>query len=63
MTMPAWMPLFAVAGTVVADSGGVLSHRSIVAREYGIPCVTATRIGTKTLGDGQRARWMAPRAR
>jgi phosphohistidine swiveling domain-containing protein len=53
MTMPAWTPLFATLGAVVADSGGVLSHCSIVAREYGIPCVTGTRIGTRTLRDGQ----------
>ena len=53
MTMPAWTPLFATLGAVVADSGGVLSHCSIVAREYGIPCVTATRSGTRLLRDGQ----------
>jgi pyruvate,water dikinase len=54
MTMPAWTPLFATLSAVVADSGGVLSHCSIVAREYGIPCVTATRVGTRLLRDGQR---------
>ncbi|MEX1102698.1 MAG: PEP-utilizing enzyme, partial [Dehalococcoidia bacterium] len=53
MTMPAWTPLFATVSAVVADSGGVLSHCSIVAREYGIPCVTATRVGTRLLRDGQ----------
>lgn len=53
MTMPAWTPLFATVSAVVADSGGVLSHCSIVAREYGIPCVTATRSGTRLLKDGQ----------
>jgi phosphohistidine swiveling domain-containing protein len=53
MTMPAWTPLFATVSAVVADSGGVLSHCSIVAREYGIPCVTATRLGTRMLKDGQ----------
>ncbi len=53
MTMPAWTPLFATVSAVVADSGGVLSHCSIVAREYGIPCVTATRVGTRLLKDGQ----------
>ncbi|MEX0782666.1 MAG: PEP-utilizing enzyme [Dehalococcoidia bacterium] len=53
MTMPAWTPLFATVSAVVADSGGVLSHCSIVAREYGVPCVTATRVGTRLLKDGQ----------
>jgi len=36
-----WTPLFAKAGAVVAESGGILSHSSIVAREYGIPCVVS----------------------
>ncbi len=37
----AWTPLFAKAGAVVAEAGGMLSHSSIVAREYGIPCVVS----------------------
>jgi phosphohistidine swiveling domain-containing protein len=37
----AWTPLFARAGAVVAESGGLLSHSSIVAREHGIPCVVS----------------------
>lgn len=37
----AWTPLFAQAGAVVAESGGILSHSSIVAREYGIPAVVS----------------------
>jgi pyruvate,water dikinase len=36
-----WVPLFAKAGAVVAESGGILSHSSIVAREYGIPAVVS----------------------
>jgi phosphohistidine swiveling domain-containing protein len=54
MTMPAWTPLFSIASAVVADSGGVLSHCAIVAREYGIPCVVATVVGTQRIRDGQR---------
>jgi pyruvate,water dikinase len=53
MTMPAWTPLFATVSAVVADSGGVLSHCAIVAREYRIPCVVGTYIGTQVLKDGQ----------
>lgn len=53
MTMPPWTPLFSVVSAVVADSGGVLSHCAIVAREYGIPCVTGTRVGTQRIRDGQ----------
>lgn len=36
-----WTPLFARAGAVVAESGGLLSHSSIVAREYNIPAVVS----------------------
>ena len=36
-----WTPLFARAGAVVAESGGMLSHSSIVAREYQIPAVVS----------------------
>jgi pyruvate,water dikinase len=53
MTMPPWTPLFSTVSAVVADSGGVLSHCAIVAREYGIPCVVGTRVGTQRIKDGQ----------
>ena len=36
-----WTPLYARAGAVVAEAGGILSHSSIVAREYGIPAVVS----------------------
>ncbi len=36
-----WTPLFTKAGAIVAESGGILSHCSIVAREYGIPAVVS----------------------
>jgi phosphohistidine swiveling domain-containing protein len=36
-----WTPLFSKAGAVVSESGGMLSHASIVAREYGIPAVVS----------------------
>mgnify|MGYP001323172493 CR=1 FL=1 len=52
-TTPAWTPLFAMASAVVTDIGGPLSHSSIVAREYGIPAVMATGIGTRRIHSGQ----------
>jgi pyruvate,water dikinase len=52
MTTPAWTPLFAFLGGVVADSGGMLSHCAVLAREYGMPCVTATIVGTRVIPDG-----------
>lgn len=53
-TNPSWTPLFQRAAAVVVDTGGLGSHASIVAREYGIPAVMGTGRGTRTLVDGQR---------
>jgi phosphohistidine swiveling domain-containing protein len=52
-TDPGWTPLFTVAGAIVMDLGGLLSHGAIVAREYGIPAVDNTRTATTTLQTGQ----------
>jgi phosphohistidine swiveling domain-containing protein len=52
MTVPTWVPLFATVRAVVADSGGILSHCAIVAREFGLPAVVGTRVGTRMLKDG-----------
>ena len=38
-TDPAWTPLFSVVAAVVTETGGMLSHAAIVAREMGIPAV------------------------
>lgn len=46
-----WTPLFAKAGAIVAEAGGILSHSSIVAREYGIPAVVSVS-GACQLADG-----------
>ena len=37
---------------VVADTGGILTHCAIVAREYRIPCVVGTAFGTAVIKDG-----------
>jgi len=47
-----WTPLFARAGGVVAEAGGTLSHSSIVAREYGIPCVVSVSDACAAIPDG-----------
>ena len=52
-TEPPWTPLFATASAVVTDSGGVLSHSAVVAREYRIPAVVGTGNATTTFQDGQ----------
>jgi phosphohistidine swiveling domain-containing protein len=51
-TAPPWTPLFAVAAAVVTDTGGILSHCAVVAREYGIPAVVGTGAGTAVIADG-----------
>ena len=53
-TTPAWTPLFAQAAGLVTDIGGVLSHGSIVAREYGIPAVLGTGNITQRITTGQQ---------
>jgi phosphoenolpyruvate synthase/pyruvate phosphate dikinase len=52
-TAPPWTPLFASVAGVVTDTGGILSHSAVVAREYGIPAVVGTGIGTTAILDGQ----------
>jgi len=54
MTTPAWTQLFAHAKGLVTDIGGILGHGSIVAREFGIPAVVGTGIGTERIGHGQQ---------
>ncbi len=53
-TDPSWAPLFTLAGGIVTDMGGMLSHGAIIARELGVPCVVNTKNGTRSLSDGQR---------
>jgi pyruvate,water dikinase len=43
---PGWAPILACAGAVVLDSGGLLCHGAVVARELGIPCVVGVRAAT-----------------
>jgi pyruvate,water dikinase len=53
-TTPPWTPIFASIAALVTDTGGVLAHGAIVAREYGIPAVVGTKIGTRMIPDGAR---------
>ncbi len=54
LTNPVWTPLFAIAGGLVTEVGGILSHGAIVAREYGIPAVMAVAGATKNFQEGER---------
>ena len=51
-TTSLWTPLFATAAAVVTDGGGMLSHASIVAREYQIPAVVGAGNATLLIPDG-----------
>jgi len=55
-TDPGWVALFHLAGGVVVDTGGQMSHGAIVARELGLPCVTGTEDGTRRLRSGDLIR-------
>src|SRR5512144_2152052 len=55
-TDPGWTPLFLTAGALVMEVGGVVSHGALVAREYGLPAVTAVVDATTLLETGQRVR-------
>jgi len=54
MTSPSYLFLLKVAGAIVTDEGGMLSHAAIVARELNKPCIIGTRIATKVLKDGDQ---------
>lgn len=53
-TDPGWTPYFVPASAIVMDEGGVISHGSIVAREYGIPAVVNVGNATKIIKTGQK---------
>lgn len=52
-TDPGWTPLFISAKGIILEIGGVLQHGAVVAREYGIPCVSGLDDATCLLKDGQ----------
>jgi pyruvate,water dikinase len=52
-TDPGWTPYFVTAAGVVMDQGGILSHGSIIAREYGIPAVVNVGSATRIIKTGQ----------
>ena len=55
-TTEAFNVLLPLLGAIVTDSGGLLSHSAIVAREYGIPGVVGTRDATERIADGTHVR-------
>ena len=53
---PGWAPLLGLAGGLIVEMGGTLSHGAIIAREYGIPAIVNV-VGAKSIfHDGE---WVA----
>jgi rifampicin phosphotransferase len=55
-TDPGWTPLFVHAAALVTEVGGLITHGSVVAREYGIPAVVSVASATTQIRTGQRIR-------
>lgn len=55
-TDPGWTPLFINAAGLVMEIGGLLTHGTVVAREYGIPAVVGVSEVTKKIKTGQKIR-------
>ena len=52
MTNPDYVPAMKRSAAIVTDEGGLLSHAAIMSREFGKPCIIATKIATKLFKDG-----------
>lgn len=49
---PMWTTLFPIAGGLVTESGGALSHCAVIAREYGLPAVVGCHDILRKVRDG-----------
>jgi phosphoenolpyruvate synthase/pyruvate phosphate dikinase len=50
---PSWVPVFTIAGGLVTNTGGILSHAALVAREFGLPAVVGVPDATTKIREGQ----------
>lgn len=55
-TDPSWTPLFVSIKGLVTEVGGLMTHGTVIAREYGLPAVVGVENATKLIKDGQRIR-------
>jgi len=56
ITDPSYVMIMAKSSAIITDTGGMMSHPAIVARELGIPCVAATKKATFVLKNGQKVK-------
>lgn len=50
---PAWTPIFGIIGGVISEEGGMLSHATVLGREYGLPVVIGAVGATRLLQTGE----------
>lgn len=55
-TDPSWTPIFISIKGLVTEVGGMMTHGSVVAGEYGLPAVVGVENATRIIKDGQRIR-------
>jgi pyruvate,water dikinase len=53
-TDPAWLPLLHLARGLIVETGGLLSHGSVIAREYGLPAIANIPQATQRFRTGDR---------
>jgi len=51
---PAWTGVFPILGGLITETGGLLSHGALLAREYGIPAVMGVPQATSQFATGMR---------
>ena len=52
-TTPSFEAIMPIAGALVTDHGGLMSHAALVCREYGIPAVVGVAGATTHIVDGE----------
>ncbi|RJG27029.1 phosphoenolpyruvate synthase [Paenibacillus thiaminolyticus] len=55
-TDPGWTPLFQQAKGLITEIGGMMTHGSVIAREYGIPAIVGVDRATTLIRDGELLR-------
>ncbi|NRB38637.1 MAG: pyruvate, water dikinase [Pseudomonadales bacterium] len=51
-----WTPYFSMISGLITDVGSAVSHGAVIAREYGLPAIVNTRVGTQRIKTGDRIR-------